>query len=87
MRLRLIIVVVLASFTVILASCLKDAGREERSLGEVAFKTYCQSCHTLPKPKIKTDTEWPSFVQRYGQRAKLSPEQIDIIASYLIANN
>jgi mono/diheme cytochrome c family protein len=60
---------------------------ESQSDGQRLFRANCRSCHRLPNPKSKTDSEWPSLVNRYGERAKLSPEQIDLIIAYLQAAN
>jgi cytochrome c2 len=67
--------------------CRKSNINENRSPGEKTFRSYCQSCHILPKPTDKTDEEWPIIVERYGARAKLSKEQINQILGYLTANN
>jgi mono/diheme cytochrome c family protein len=47
---------------------------EARSDGERAFRANCQTCHTLPNPRMKSDGDWPKFVQRYGGRAILTQE-------------
>lgn len=60
---------------------------ESQSDGQKLFRASCRTCHRLPKPESKTDAEWPSLVNRYGERAKLSPEQIDLIIAYLQAAN
>lgn len=70
-----------------LFGCRKNDINESQSPGEKTFKSYCNSCHTLPKPADKTDNEWPAIVEKYGVRAKLSQEQINQIISYLTANN
>ena len=64
----------------------KTTPAEERSPGEMAFRTSCQTCHTLPRPTMKSAEEWPELVARYGERASLTPEKIEIIAEYLIAS-
>ena len=63
------------------------AGKETRSPGEAAFRASCQSCHSLPRPDMKTDGEWPALVQRYGERARLTDDQIAAITAFLIASN
>jgi hypothetical protein len=60
---------------------------EERSPGQVVFYRYCQNCHSLPRPDMKTDEEWPQFVERYGQRANLDSETRRLIAEYLAGAN
>lgn len=64
-----------------------NSGKETRSPGEIAFRASCQTCHSLPRAKMKTDDEWPALVQRYGERAKLTDNQIAAITTYLIASN
>jgi mono/diheme cytochrome c family protein len=60
---------------------------EFQSEGQRLFRANCRTCHRLPSTKSKTDSEWPALVARYGERAKLSPEQIDLIIAYLQAAN
>lgn len=71
----------------IFAGCKSKPAGEELSSGERQFKRYCQTCHTLPKPSMKTAEQWPEIVSRYGQRAKLSEEIIADITSYLVLQN
>jgi cytochrome c5 len=67
--------------------CFGSSPVEENSPGARVFRTNCQTCHSLPRPALKTDSEWPPLVARYGQRASLSDEQISSIVDYLIAAN
>jgi cytochrome c2 len=67
--------------------CRKSEINETRSPGEKTFRSYCQSCHILPKPTDKTDDEWPVIVKRYGAKAKLSEHQINQVIAYLTTNN
>ena len=67
--------------------CFGPGQVEESSPGARVFRANCQTCHSLPHPAMKTDSEWPLLVARYGQRAKLSDEQILSIVDYLIAAN
>ena len=69
------------------SSCSPGQAASERSPGEVAFRNSCQSCHSLPKPSQKPDTEWPALVARYGQKAKLNEEKIRQITEYLVDAN
>lgn len=82
-------VLALVIFTMMGLSCgtSDNAGKETRSPGEIAFRTSCQSCHSLPRPQMKTDGEWPILVQRYGERARLTVDQIAAITAYLVASN
>lgn len=71
----------------VMVACGPSTTSESRSPGEAAFRRSCQSCHTLPRPSQKTDAEWPELVERYGQRANLSAEEIEQITAFLIAHN
>ena len=71
----------------LIIGCKQNAADESRSPGEIALNNYCRSCHAVPKPSMKTDEEWPALVARYGDRAKLSQEQINQITAYLTSNN
>lgn len=65
----------------------KNSGAETRSLGEIAFRARCQSCHSLPHPTKHTDSEWPILVRKYGGRAKLGDSAIALITTYLTSHN
>jgi len=65
----------------------QTAKAEETSLGKKEFKNKCQSCHKLPKPTGKTDSEWVVLVLRYGEKAKLTDDQVKRITVYLTENN
>lgn len=60
---------------------------ESQTPGELAFRQYCQTCHVLPRPSLKTDQEWPPLVERYGTRAKLDEPTRAKILGYLLAAN
>ncbi len=60
---------------------------EETSLAKKEFQKKCQSCHKLPKPTSKTDSEWVVLVLRYGEKAKLTDDQVKRITVYLTENN
>ncbi len=60
---------------------------EGRTDGEIAFRSSCQTCHSLPNPAKWTDDQWPTLVQRYGELAHLSEQKIDAITAYLTAVN
>ena len=60
---------------------------EETSLAKKEFQKKCQSCHKLPKPTSKTDSEWVVLVLRYSKKAKLTDDQVKRITVYLTDNN
>ncbi len=73
---------------IVFTSCQKkNTSGEMRSPGEIAFKANCQTCHILPKATMKIDAEWPYFVGRYGEKAKLSEEKKADIIAYLTSHN
>ena len=83
---RFIFILILVG--VIISSCQKsDLNKEMRSPGEIAFRANCQTCHILPKATMKTDSEWPLIVSRYGEKAKLTKVQVNDIIAYLISQN
>lgn len=61
--------------------------KQPRSLGEVAFRAHCKTCHSLPRPKKWRDDEWPPLVARYGERANLDSTQIAMITEYVTLVN
>jgi hypothetical protein len=70
------------------AGCrIQTAKVEETSLAKKEFQQKCQSCHKLPKPTSKTDSEWVVLVLRYGEKAKLTDDQVKRITVYLTENN
>ncbi len=83
---RLIVLLAICSVAIIGAACA-GGYKKDMSQGEKIFRTYCQTCHTLPQPSLKTDDQWLPLVQRYGKRAKLSQRQIELITQYLTDNN
>lgn len=87
MRNKLCISSVILTLIFAMVACGPSSTSQERSPGEVAFKSNCQTCHRLPKAKEKTDQQWPGLVERYGARAKLSTDQIAAITEYLISAN
>ena len=60
---------------------------EETSLVKKEYQKKCQSCHKLPKPTSKTDSEWVALVLRYSKKAKLTDDQVKRITVYLTENN
>lgn len=78
---------ILAALAISCGGNSTGSGSETRTPGEIAFRSSCQTCHSLPKARMKTDDEWPALVQRYGERAKLNGDQIAAITAYLVASN
>ena len=86
MRTTALITILILLFS--LAGCRTQiANVEETSLAKIEFQKKCQSCHKLPKPTSKTDSEWVVLVLRYGEKAKLTDDQVKRITDYLTENN
>ena len=83
-------IIILSLLLIILATgCQKGTtiDGQQRSEGEIKFRSNCQSCHILPKPSLKTDEEWPELVNNYGGKIKLSEADVNLIIGYLQAHN
>ena len=86
MRTAALITILILLFS--LAGCRTlTANVEETSLAKKEYQKKCQSCHKLPKPTSKTDSEWVVLVLRYGKKAKLTDDQVKRITVYLTENN
>lgn len=82
------LILLLGGFAVLAITCgPRDEHAETQTEGERLFRANCQTCHRLPDPKSKSDADWPHFVQRYGERARLSESQIALITAHLQGNN
>jgi hypothetical protein len=61
------------------------AATTDRERGEIYYRTSCNRCHALYMPSSFTPREWPRIVKRYGPRARLSPEQRQLVLDFLTA--
>jgi hypothetical protein len=86
MKTAALITILILSFS--LAGCrTQTANVGETSMVKKEFQKKCQSCHKLPKPTSKTDSEWVVLVLRYGKKANLTDDQVKQITVYLTENN
>jgi hypothetical protein len=53
--------------------------------GHDVFVARCSSCHSLPRPDIKSPEEWDGVLAEMGARAKLSPLDRELVNRYLSA--
>jgi hypothetical protein len=53
--------------------------------GHDVFVSRCSSCHSLPRPEIKSPDEWDGVLDEMGARAKLSPSERALVNRYLSA--
>jgi hypothetical protein len=55
--------------------------------GKAIYETSCNRCHALYMPSSYGAVEWPFFVRKYGRKARLSPEERDLVLTYLQAHS
>jgi cytochrome c553 len=65
-----------------------SAGAEELSAGEIkiAKKLYvakCAKCHKFYDPAKYSETEWRKWMDKMSRKAKLKPDQKEILSKYL----
>jgi hypothetical protein len=65
-----------------------SAEAEELSAGEikVAKKIYvakCAKCHKFYDPAKYSDTDWRKWMDKMSRKAKLKPDQKEILSKYL----
>jgi cytochrome c5 len=76
------------------AACETTAARREavdptlppQQRGKAIYETSCNKCHALYMPTSYGAEEWPFFVRKYGRKARLSPEERDLVMAYLQAH-
>jgi hypothetical protein len=55
------------------------------SRGHDVFVSRCSSCHSLPRPELKSPDEWTGVLDEMAARAKLSSMDRDFVNRYLSA--
>lgn len=71
----------------ITGGCQSKGAAEERSPGEVAFRSRCQTCHRLPKPTDKTNQEWRTWLAEHRYKAGMSQAEVDTVLNYLAGDS
>ena len=51
--------------------------------GHDVFVSRCSSCHSLPRPEIKSPDEWDGVLDEMAARAKLSTQDRTLVNRYL----
>jgi len=51
--------------------------------GRALYVASCQRCHALHRPASFTAPEWSFFVRKYGRKARLDPDERDLVYAYL----
>lgn len=55
----------------------------EMSKEQRLYSSKCSSCHSLIAPQRHNKEEWIYYVNKYGQKLKLTVEEKQIILEYL----
>jgi hypothetical protein len=55
------------------------------SHGHDVFISRCSSCHSLPRPDVKSPEEWNTVLDEMADRAKLSTNDRELVNRYLSA--
>ncbi len=66
-----------------MSGCKPSGPAAEKSPGELAFKSKCQTCHRLPKPDAMSVAEWDAWLGEHRTKAGLSDSETRLILSYL----
>jgi len=56
---------------------------EKLALGRETYLTNCSGCHHLYPARKHTPEEWAKTIPEMAKRAKLTPEQQELILTYL----
>jgi cytochrome c5 len=65
----------------------KWKGVTESSLnaGRETFLAKCNACHDYPDLTVIPDEDWPSIVDRMGDKAELDPAKKEAVLHYIVA--
>jgi mono/diheme cytochrome c family protein len=53
--------------------------------GRGIFLSSCNKCHGYPDRSAYADEKWPGIIERMGKKAKLSPEQAQLVLRFIQA--
>ena len=53
--------------------------------GYSIYSTKCVECHDMKNIQDFTLTDWPGIIEGMSRKAKLSPEQRDLVSHYILA--
>jgi cytochrome c5 len=62
-----------------------DATSESLEEGRGLFLKSCNRCHGYPDRSAYSEEKWPGIMEVMGKRAKLTPEQIQLVLHFIIA--
>lgn len=58
---------------------------ESLQLGRRLLLQRCGNCHAVPEPWVTNSHEWPEVFAAMSEEARLSPEEQQLIETYLLA--
>jgi cytochrome c5 len=73
--------------TIIVSGCKPSSPAAERSPGEQAFKSKCQTCHRLPKADTKSVAQWNEWLGKHRTKAGLSDSETGLILGHLTGSS
>lgn len=60
---------------------------ENMAQGKVLFENNCGKCHDLPTVEEYNDEKWKAIVDWMAPKAKLTPQQADLVYLYVSNSN
>jgi hypothetical protein len=58
--------------------------QESLQAGRAQFMAKCNHCHDYPDLRAIDEPDWPSIVKRMGQKAQLSPQDVDNVLHFIL---
>lgn len=65
----------------------KYTSSEKLAQGKTIYENSCNKCHKLMEPEKHDDAGWLNTLSRMAPRAKLTPDQHQMVYDYLISVN
>jgi hypothetical protein len=56
---------------------------KETKTARKLYLSKCAKCHKFYPPSDYSDADWHQWMQKMGKKAKLKPEQYDLLSRYL----
>jgi len=81
-------ILILLVLTAVLASPLRDATADEFAAIDTTaarrlYRTKCLRCHKEYNPANYSDAAWRDWMDRMSRKAKLKPDQKELLTRYL----
>jgi cytochrome c5 len=66
-----------------LAARAADLSESELKAGRKLYLAKCARCHKFYDPAKYSDAEWHKWMEKMSTKAKLKPEQMELLSRYL----